>query len=85
MKQIITILVLLILLLSACNNQEPTATATTELATAVPPTAEPTEEMSEVEAEAEILDLGALTAHPWQWLSFTSPVDQFDLDLMRRL
>jgi D-alanyl-D-alanine carboxypeptidase len=78
MKKIIANLILFILLLSACANQEPTATP--EPPTAVPPTAAPTEEILEVEAEADMLNLAALTEHPWQWLSFTSPVEQIEVE-----
>jgi C-terminal processing protease CtpA/Prc len=28
----------------------------------------------------EATDLDALVAHPWQWVSFTSPVEQFDVE-----
>lgn len=66
------------LLLVACQSQQPEPTAT-----AVPPAevpaAEPTAEPSDVEAEADLLNLQALTAHPWQWTSFTSPIETFDL------
>lgn len=89
MKRITTItLFFLVLILVACGSQEPDPTATPEPATAVPPTAEPAEEpapeptaeITEIEVEAEMLDLGALTEHPWQWVSFTSPVEQFDVE-----
>lgn len=86
MKRIITMLVFLVVLLNACAEPEPTATP--EPATAVPPTTEPTEEptaeptadTSEVEAETDMLNLGALTEHPWQWVSFTNPAEQFDVE-----
>lgn len=78
MKKFLPILILLMYLLSACASQEPEPTTTPEPTTAVPPTAAPTEEISEV--EAEMLDLGALTEHPWQWTSFTGPVEQFDVE-----
>lgn len=88
-----TILFILIMsLLAACQSQEPEAAPdpeqATPLETTVPPTEtpieeptdEPAEAISEVEAEAELLDLGALTAHPWQWVSFTNPVEQYDVE-----
>ncbi len=90
MKKITIIMILFALFLSACQSQEPEATATPEppTATAVLPTEEPTQEstpeptaeVSEIDAEADMLDLTALTAHPWQWLSFTSPVEQIDVE-----
>ncbi len=80
-------LFLFVFLLIACQSQESQATLTPKpkpIATAVAPTTEPapepTAEISELEAEAGMLDLTALVAHPWQWISFTSPVEQFGLE-----
>lgn len=90
MKNPIMILVLVTLLLSACDTQEPQAAGTPEPAsgptveTTIASMVEPTEEISELSAEAELLDRGALIAHPWQWISFTSPVEQFDVEMPDR-
>ena len=83
----ITILLLLtfiVVLLAACggNDAQPTATAapaadpTTTAAPAVEPTAEPTAPPP----TAEMADLGALAANPWQWVSFTDPLQQFEVE-----
>lgn len=56
--------------------------------TAVPPTAqpapEPTGEISDIEAEADMLNLDALTSHSWQWTSFTSPVEEVRVETPER-
>ena len=59
----------------AAPTQAPTE-APTEEAVAAPtevPPAEPTEEPSETVVEADLANLSALVAHPWQWVSFTNP------------
>lgn len=81
------LLIIGLLLLAACQENTPEATATPEppTATAVPPTAEPTaeptEETSELMGEADMLDQSALSEHPWQWVSFTSPAEQFNVEI----
>ena len=85
MKITVLTVMVFVLLLSACRSPEPEATAMSEpSATTVPTNGEPepesAEEISEGVVEAEMNDLGALTAHPWQWASFTSPVEQFDVE-----
>ena len=69
---------------TAAPTEAPTEAPPTEVPTEAPPaepTAEPTAEPSELIAEAEMLDLGALVAHPWQWISFTNPVESFDVEM----
>jgi D-alanyl-D-alanine carboxypeptidase len=81
----ITTIFLLSFLLVACggvDTPEPTAEPTPEPAVepTAAPTEEPTEDTSELEAEATMADLTALVEHPWQWTSFTNPVEQFDVE-----
>ena len=97
------LLIIMILLLVACQDE---ASETTEVpqATAVPePTVaaqdtraeevstEPTEEpeapeptvapTAEPVAETEEVDLTALMVTPWQWASFTNPMEQFEVEM----
>jgi len=87
----ITTGLILLLLLAACaggttpeSTVQPT-TAPEEEPTAEPipePTTEPTEAPTEEPvAETEEVDLTALTVTPWQWISFTSPVEQFEVEM----
>ena len=82
---VIALALLFIFLLAGCQDNQgdtpepPTATAVSPTE-APEPAAEPTEAVSEVEAEAEMVNLAALTAHPWQWTSFTSPVEQIEVE-----
>jgi heat shock protein HslJ len=92
MKKTATLLALvLVLLLSACraNEQahtstpEPVAVETAAVPTTKPtaePTPEPTSVVSEIDTKSEMLDPSALIQHPWQWVSFTSPVEQFQVE-----
>lgn len=41
------------------------------------PTAEPSEEVSEIGDEAQTANL---TANPWQWIAFSNPVEQFEVE-----
>lgn len=84
MKKISTILILFVLFLSACANQEPTATP--EPATAVPtteepteePTAEPTEDTDTTAVSDEEMANETPALAPgfiWNWASVTDPVN----------
>ena len=63
-------LLIALLVLSACG-----ATATPAVPTAEPTTAPPTGETG---------GAGTLTANPWQWVSFTDPLQQFDVETPER-
>lgn len=82
-KIVLPFLLVLLLLLVACQPGEKAAspTAEPEAPTTVPatePAPEPTEDMTADDGEGAIA--GALWANPWQWISFTSPVEQLDVD-----
>ena len=85
MKRIMFLLLLAftVVALATCQGTEvpPAATAepTEEPATALP-TAEPTTEATALSPTTEPADLGALTANPWQWVSFTDPLQQFEVE-----
>lgn len=68
-------MLIVMMVLSACG-----ATATPTPAPTVEPTAEPTAVPPTEEPAAEAPDAGALAANLWQWTSFTSPVEQFDVE-----
>ena len=57
---------------------EEVSTEPTEEPEAPEPTAEPTEEPV---AETEEVDLTALMDTPWQWISFTNPMEQFEVEM----
>jgi len=63
------LLILLVILLVACQE---------EVAEAPEPTVAPTEEPV---AETEEVDLTALKVTPWQWISFTNPLEQFEVEM----
>jgi len=69
------------LLLAACGGA---ATPVPTVPPTVPPTAAPTEQPtvdnSETETEATMADLTALVEHPWQWVSFTNPAEEFEIE-----
>ncbi len=80
--------VIIVLFLISCQSAASEATAT--LAPTDPPatevpvvaltaTTEPTQEPAPT--ETEMVDPAALSANPWQWASFTSPVEQFDVEM----
>jgi heat shock protein HslJ len=87
----ITTGLILLLLLAACAGgttpestvQPTTAPEEEPTAETIPePTTEPTEAPTEEPvAETEEVDLTALTVTPWQWISFTSPVEQFEVEM----
>ena len=73
------------LLLAACGGAEtPVPTVPPTVLPTAAPTEEPTEEpmvdSSETETEETMADLTALLEHPWQWVSFTNPVEQFEVE-----
>jgi D-alanyl-D-alanine carboxypeptidase len=87
MKRINLLLVLMFIvaLIAACGSDQAQPTAT--VAVVVEPTAMavPTVELA---AEPTALpptvgtpDVGALTANPWQWVSFTDPLQQFEVEM----
>ena len=57
---------------------EEVSTEPTEEPEAPEPTAEPT---AEPVAETEEVDLTALMDTPWQWISFTNPMEQFEVEM----
>lgn len=81
---------ILLLLLAACvggttpESTVPPTTAPEEELTAEltpePTTEQPKPSTEEPVAETEEVDLTALTVTPWQWISFTNPVEQFELE-----
>jgi D-alanyl-D-alanine carboxypeptidase len=82
---------LAVLLLVSCQSAQQEATATPEPEVAAPtaeptaaPTAEPTAEPTAVPAaeptEAPMM-AAALVANAWQWISFTNPMDQFEVEM----
>jgi D-alanyl-D-alanine carboxypeptidase len=81
-KSALVLLILIGMVIVGCQTNESPATVTPEPATSteVPtdaPAVEPTEEAT---IEVEAPEPGALQANPWQWTSFNSPVEQFDVD-----
>ncbi len=90
LTRLTALIVMMIVLATACSGEatpepaaEPTA-APTEEATEEPaaePTEAPTEAPAESEAQAGQVNLTDLTANPWQWVSFTNPVEQFDVEM----
>jgi D-alanyl-D-alanine carboxypeptidase len=91
------LLIIMILLLVACQDEgpdeaavpEPTAAAQdtraegvstepTEEPEAPEPTVAPTEEPV---AETDEVDLTALVVAPWQWITFTNPMEQFEVEM----
>jgi len=93
MKKILFIgLVFILFLLAACGGQTVTSTVPPAEPTTVPteappaePTTAPTDEVTEAAGDeigvpppAE--EIVALWANPWQWESFTNPVEQFDVE-----
>ena len=80
---LLLLLALIVFVVAACQSTEAPPTATTmptaEPATAVP-TAEPTLEATDLPSTAEMAGPGTLTANPWQWESFTDPLQQFDVE-----
>jgi heat shock protein HslJ len=84
-KMILIFGVLFALLLTACGSSTPTAapiaapTNTSVPVEAPTVTTVPTEEP--VPTEVETADPAALSANDWQWVSFTNPVEQFEIDM----
>ena len=89
-KSIILLVSLVLVVLSACQvtgsdsggELEPSATAQSDT-----PTPEPTKEATPVPTEIEPIEgqdkitaSADLLSNSWQWTSFTSPVEQFDID-----
>lgn len=78
---LLAVLAFAFLLLVGCQGERAQSAAT-----AVPPTLEtavdpPDEsEFSDVSVEADMAALGALVEHPWQWVSFTSPVEPVEIE-----
>ena len=69
---VLIVLLAALLVLAACGATDTPAPAPTAEPTPVPPTEEPA---------AEPPEAGALTANPWQWTSFTDPMEQFDVEM----
>ena len=86
MKRTLLIVVMAtLLLLAACVPQVPLAATTEPTAeptakSTVEPTAAPTVETPAGEQVATSPASPALTDNPWQWVGFTSPVDEFKID-----
>jgi D-alanyl-D-alanine carboxypeptidase len=86
---VIPALLLAGLLLTSCSDDSvaPTATPVPELeATAVPPTAAPTEESPAEPTAVEVIDDegamdNAFITSSWQWVSFTNPNEQYDIEM----
>jgi heat shock protein HslJ/C-terminal processing protease CtpA/Prc len=86
MKKVTLLLLLsfIVGLLAACGGEaQPTATPApvVEPTVAVAPTVEPTTESETRSTAAETGDLDALTANTWQWVSFTDPLQQFEVEM----
>jgi len=84
-KTLLFTLIILSLLMAACSAGETTAmveptVAPTEAPASTEEPPAPTAEPSAPELSPEEL-LALLQANPWQWVSFTSPVEQFDLEM----
>jgi D-alanyl-D-alanine carboxypeptidase len=85
MKRItfLVFLTIFVVLLAGCQSEQaqPTATAMPVVEATAPaaPTVEPTAELTALPT-AETDGLGALTANPWQWVSFTDPLQQFEVE-----
>lgn len=82
----VVMLMLVSLLVTACSAPVPMpATAPTEsvgdadVSEATPAPTEADEEMTE--ADAGMTDLDVLVTHPWQWVSFSSPEETFDVEM----
>jgi len=73
---VLAAMLIAVMILSACG-----ATATTAPEPTMEPTAEPTALPPTAEPAAEVPDAGGLTANPWQWTSFTNPMEQFDVEM----
>ncbi len=73
---VLAAMLIAMLVLSACG-----ATATPAPAPTAAPTAEPTAVPPTEEPAAEAPDAGALAANLWQWTSFTSPVERFEVEM----
>ena len=87
MKRITFLLLLafIVVFVAACGGDQAQPTATTmpvvEPTTTTAPTLEPTAEPTAPQPAAEPGDLGTLTASPWQWTSFTDPLQQFEVEM----
>jgi amidase len=85
-RTIIALSVVLLIALAACSSKgEPTTTPEplfpTKAATAAPePTAESAKDKPTATVEAEPVDTADLTSNVWSWLSFTNPVESFEVD-----
>jgi amidase len=77
--RIIAILGAGLLALSACTVPPPISTPAPAPTTAVEPTAAPTE-VTVAPAPPPTEELVMLRANPWQWVSFTSPVETFEVE-----
>ena len=84
-KNHVAVLMLVLLLATACSAPAlPTGEMLIEPPADVDPSASASpaaaEEMPEVATETETTDLDTLVSHPWQWISFSSPAETFDVD-----
>lgn len=74
-----------LLLISACQPVNPARPEPTSIPdTAVPtiaPTATATEAAEEQNAPGEGFGQAALLAHPWKWVSYTGPMEKFEVEM----
>ena len=68
------LLSLMVVLLAACGGEQAQPTATAE------PAVQPAVEEAAVSPTADTPDPAMLTANTWQWVSFTDPLQQFEVE-----
>jgi heat shock protein HslJ len=78
MKKILVFTILIMaMLLAACSGSTATPSAKPTDVPAAQPTLEPT---TEPVVETSSADVDALTANPWAWVSFTDPMQQYEVE-----
>jgi D-alanyl-D-alanine carboxypeptidase len=84
MKKIVLFTILILsMLLAACAGGSKTATIEPTMAPATEQPAEPTAAPAKpttAPVETASVDMDAMTANPWQWVSFTNPMEQYDVE-----
>jgi D-alanyl-D-alanine carboxypeptidase len=84
MKKLVVFTILILsLLLAACSGGSKPATVEPTMAPATEQPAEPTAAPAKpitAPVETASVDMDALTASPWQWVSFTSPMEQYTVE-----